>query len=403
MLSRGQIENEINDLLIKYKQSIKNCLTDFNFEEMTLSNGIPGLLLLLNEFNITYQTQQYQKDIRLLIKYLFQKLSKYGLITQSLYSGAVGIAVALSEISQQTDEYKNLLNSLDEYITYCTNEMIDNFDWETVTPPNYDVIEGLSGVLIYFITFKSEGNKVLINRIINFLTELISNDNNGIIKMYISVGHQMSEPEEHIYPDGCLNLGLAHGLAGIISVLTYANSKGYDFARLDKIEDAIEIYEKFQLNDSLVWKDGLTKDEYLSGHIKVKSNFIRDAWCYGRPGIALAYLYYGIVSKKQYFIEKSENILINSLDCLLCVDSTMICHGISGILLTAMHFKRVLSTNKLNSYIDDLKLRLSTNPKNNIMNDGFLEGTIGVILTLMKTNRRSSTRWEAVLLLFNDI
>ncbi|CUW08450.1 lanthionine synthetase C family protein [Leuconostoc gasicomitatum] len=403
MLSRSQIESEINALLIKFKRSVKNCLNDFNFEEMTLSNGIPGLLLLLNEFNVTYQTKQYQNDIRFLIEYLFQKLSKYGLITQSLYSGAAGIAVALSEISQQTDEYNNLLNSLDEYIVYCTNERIDNFDWKTVTPPNYDIIEGLSGILVYLITFKSEGNKVLINRIINFLTELISNDNNGIIKMYISIGNQMSEPEEHIYPDGCLNLGLAHGLAGIISVLAYANRKGYDFARLDKIGDALEIYEQFQLNDSLVWKDGLTKDEYLSGHIKVKPNFIRDAWCYGRPGIALTYLYYGMASKKQYFIEKSENILINSLDCLLCVDSTMICHGISGILATAIHFKRLLSTNQLDSYIDDLILRLSINPQNNIMNDGFLEGKIGVILTLMKINRRSSTRWESVLLLFNDI
>ncbi len=37
----------------------------------------------------------------------------------------------------------------------------------------------------------------------------------------------MSQSESEMYPLGCLNMGLAHGLAGVGCILAYAHIKGY--------------------------------------------------------------------------------------------------------------------------------------------------------------------------------
>ncbi len=39
--------------------------------------------------------------------------------------------------------------------------------------------------------------------------------------------NQMSKTESKLYPLGCLNFGLAHGLAGVGAMLSYSKLKGY--------------------------------------------------------------------------------------------------------------------------------------------------------------------------------
>ena len=73
--------------------------------------------------------------------------------------------------------------------------------------------------------------------------------------------------------------------------------------------------------------------------------YFRDAWCYGSPGISLLYLYVGIFLKDQKLVEKSKNILIASLECPVGVQSSILCHGYSGLYEIGFYTNKFLKKN----------------------------------------------------------
>ncbi|WP_392370070.1 lanthionine synthetase LanC family protein, partial [Streptococcus suis] len=123
-------------------------------------------------------------------------------------------------------EYHNLLISFNEYIKYYTLSKIENIDIKKISPTDYDIIEGVSGVLVYLLSQEQDENDYIINRIINFLSEF-SLKNSTLTGFYVESKNQMSKTESKLYPLGCLNFGLAHGLAGVGAMLSYSKLKGY--------------------------------------------------------------------------------------------------------------------------------------------------------------------------------
>ena len=85
----------------------------------------------------------------------------------------------------------------------------------------------------------------------------------------------MSEAENEIYPNGCLNTGTSHGIAGVGSVLAYAYKKGFMKKEiLHGLERIIQIYEKFELVDKnkFHWKDGIDYNELVNNRTILKDN-----------------------------------------------------------------------------------------------------------------------------------
>lgn len=55
----------------------------------------------------------------------------------------------------------------------------------------------------------------------------------------------MSQSESEMYPLGCLNMGLAHGLAGVGCILAYAHIKGYsNEASLSALQKKLFLFMK---------------------------------------------------------------------------------------------------------------------------------------------------------------
>lgn len=63
--------------------------------------------------------------------------------------------------------FQNLIASLNDYISYYVDKEIGEFNIGNVTPPNYDVIEGLSGILMYLLLIDNIDIK-LVTKIIIF-------------------------------------------------------------------------------------------------------------------------------------------------------------------------------------------------------------------------------------------
>lgn len=211
--------------------------------------------------------------------------------------------------------------------------------------------------------------------IVDFLSNLITKDE-MLSSFYIKPENLMSEPERKMYPSVCLNMGLAHGLAGVGSVLAYAYSK-----------------------------DGIIIDELRDKKILYEPNFIRDAWCYGSPGISLLYLYTGLALNDEYLILKSKNILEKSVKRKLGLDSYMLCHGYSGIIEICLLFKRLLGTKIFDFYIKEFQNNAKTilEQYDDRYGSGFLEGISGCLMTLLDSEcSKNSTYWRYSLFLFDD-
>ncbi|KAF0952080.1 Nisin biosynthesis protein NisC [Lactococcus lactis subsp. lactis] len=406
-MNKKNIKRNVEKIIAQWDERTRKNKENFDFGELTLSTGLPGIILMLAELKNKDNSKIYQKKIDNYIEYIVSKLSTYGLLTGSLYSGAAGIALSILHLREDDEKYKNLLDSLNRYIEYFVREKIEGFNLENITPPDYDVIEGLSGILSYLLLINDEQYDDLKILIINFLSNL-TKENNGLISLYIKSENQMSQSESEMYPLGCLNMGLAHGLAGVGCILAYAHIKGYsNEASLSALQKIIFIYEKFELErkKQFLWKDGLVADELKKEKVIREASFIRDAWCYGGPGISLLYLYGGLALDNDYFVDKAEKILESAMQRKLGIDSYMICHGYSGLIEICSLFKRLLNTKKFDSYMEEFNVNSEQilEEYGDESGTGFLEGISGCILVLSKFEYSINfTYWRQALLLFDD-
>lgn len=406
-MNKKNIKRNVEKIIAQWDERTRKNKENFDFGELTLSTGLPGIILMLAELKNKDNSKIYQKKIDNYIEYIVSKLSTYGLLTGSLYSGAAGIALSILHLREDDEKYKNLLDSLNRYIEYFVIEKIEVFNLENITPPDYDVIEGLSGILSYLLLINDEQYDDLKILIINFLSNL-TKENKGLISLYIKSENQMSQSESEMYPLGCLNMGLAHGLAGAGCILAYAHIKGYsNEASLSALQKIIFIYEKFELErkNQFLWKDGLVADELKKEKVIREASFIRDAWCYGGPGISLLYLYGGLALDNDYFVDKAEKILESAMQRKLGIDSYMICHGYSGLIEICSLFKRLLNTKKFDSYIEEFNVNSEQilEEYGDESGTGFLEGISGCILVLSKFEYSINfTYWRQALLLFDD-
>lgn len=406
-MNKKNIKRNVEKIIAQWDERTRKNKENFDFGELTLSTGLPGIILMLAELKNKDNSKIYQKKIDNYIEYIVSKLSTYGLLTGSLYSGAAGIALSILHLREDDEKYKNLLDSLNRYIEYFVIEKIEGFNLENITPPDYDVIEGLSGILSYLLLINDEQYDDLKILIINFLSNL-TKENKGLISLYIKSENQMSQSESEMYPLGCLNMGLAHGLAGAGCILAYAHIKGYsNEASLSALQKIIFIYEKFELErkNQFLWKDGLVADELKKEKVIREASFIRDAWCYGGPGISLLYLYGGLALDNDYLVDKAEKILESAMQRKLGIDSYMICHGYSGLIEICSLFKRLLNTKKFDSYIEEFNVNSEQilEEYGDESGTGFLEGISGCILVLSKFEYSINfTYWRQALLLFDD-
>lgn len=406
-MNKKNIKRNVEKIIAQWDERTRKNKENFDFGELTLSTGLPGIILMLAELKNKDNSKIYQKKIDNYIEYIVSKLSTYGLLTGSLYSGAAGIALSILHLREDDEKYKNLLDSLNRYVEYFVIEKIEGFNLENITPPDYDVIEGLSGILSYLLLINDEQYDDLKILIINFLSNL-TKENKGLISLYIKSENQMSQSESEMYPLGCLNMGLAHGLAGAGCILAYAHIKGYsNEASLSALQKIIFIYEKFELErkNQFLWKDGLVADELKKEKVIREASFIRDAWCYGGPGISLLYLYGGLALDNDYFVDKAEKILESAMQRKLGIDSYMICHGYSGLIEICSLFKRLLNTKKFDSYIEEFNVNSEQilEEYGDGSGTGFLEGISGCILVLSKFEYSINfTYWRQALLLFDD-
>ncbi|HFR3430943.1 TPA: lanthionine synthetase LanC family protein, partial [Streptococcus suis] len=137
-----------------------------NYDLLTLSSGLPGLILLSSELTSLTSERKYSARTGKYVNFMVKQMRNYGVLSDSLFSGVSGIGISILHLVEEHPEYHNLLISFNEYIKYYTLSKIENIDIKKISPTDYDIIEGVSGVLVYLLSQEQDENDYIINRII---------------------------------------------------------------------------------------------------------------------------------------------------------------------------------------------------------------------------------------------
>lgn len=205
-------------------------------------------------------------------------------------------------------------------------------------------------------------------------------------------------------PDGHANLGMAHGAAGLLALLSLAARHGH---RVDGHLDAITylcawLYHRRQDSPyGLWWPQWITRDQLRTGH-PAHGHPGRPSWCYGTPGIARAIQLGAIATNQPILQATAETALAACLNGpqLERLTDTGICHGLAGLYQTAYRAAADARTPDIANTLPQLAALLNNN-RPDTDDHGFLTGSAGHALAAETAAAITppKTRWDTCLLI----
>jgi lantibiotic modifying enzyme len=197
-------------------------------------------------------------------------------MSPSLYSGFTGVAWAVEHLSAQ------LLDTGDDDPNEAVDALIVEYLKRTPWRGDYDLIIGLAGLGVYALERLPHATAVeCLELVIDRLAETAERTARGVA--WYTRPELLSERERELCPQGYYNLGLAHGVPGVIALLGQACAAGVARAKAEPLlEGAVAWLLAQRLPHTALSRfAGL-----MAPGVDAKAS--RLAWCYGDPGVAAA-------------------------------------------------------------------------------------------------------------------
>jgi hypothetical protein len=205
-------------------------------------------------------------------------------------------------------------------------------------------------------------------------------------------------------PGGHANLGMAHGLAGVLALLSLAASGGYSVeGQAEAIAFAADWFERWRQHGpgGPWWPEWLTLGDLRSGR-PGQPGPGRPSWCYGTPGIARALQLAAIAAGDQRRQAAAEHALASSLSALRLSGLTGpgLCHGLAGTYMTALRAAQDAVTPAIGRVLPGVAGRLAAGPPLTGA-PGIFTGDAGTLLALEAVRRAGPplSGWDACLLI----
>jgi lantibiotic biosynthesis protein len=234
--------------------------------------GAGGTAVFFTYLDSAFPGRGFDAPIDGLLETATREVSR-GNLTQGLYAGFSGLAWSIEHICPTEDEADVDPNAgIDEALALLLRQS----PW----PGHFDLIEGLVGVGVYALERTPRPTSMAcLRQILDRLAETATERGDGIT--WWTNPHFLG-PDMERYPDGYHNLGVAHGIAGVIAFLARACA----FAELEPaarplLERAVAYLLGFRLPPGSGGNFSAFEEERFPA---------RAAWCYGDPGIATALL-----------------------------------------------------------------------------------------------------------------
>ncbi|MEV4365955.1 lanthionine synthetase C family protein [Nonomuraea sp. NPDC049637] len=376
----------------------------------SLSSGHSGLALLYAELSQKEKALAHLRSAAASV----QSLQGYG-----LHHGAAGLAYALHACADGGEAFSRAKSRLNGAIQDAVLELVERIlvgQIKLAGMQSYDIYDPLSGItgVGQYLLACGESDSLVLARIMESLVVLgqpVERDGVRVPGWWIP-----ASPRSPIgpYRNGHLNFGLAHGMAGPLSLFALSRQRGVLVPKHE--EGAVAIGEAFVRH---VQEDeaGPYWPRYLERDMLLARNGPRSAptWCYGSVGIARALQMAGIAFARDSWKSLADDVMhaeIRRLPEGAYLSNSFICHGLAGLLLILSKYRNdspgVVQQASLDAIVDQILERYQEDvpfgfrvPRmgytRKVDIPGLLEGSAGIALALkVYLDGDATTNWTAV-------
>lgn len=282
---------------------------------------------------------------------------------------------------------------------------------DDASPPRYELITGLVGLGVYALE-RGEAGRPLAVRVLDVLERRARPCGGGIA--WFTPPEQLVEWQREDAPHGYWNLGVAHGVPGVIALLARYVNTSVEPERSARLLDGAVAY--------LLGAEPASSPRYPAWHAEGSTSAppkARLAWCYGDLGIALAL--HAAASARERADWSAEALALarnHARDSLAdsLVRDAGICHGAAGVTHLFHRLHRATGDAELRTvaqrWLDHTLTMRSAEPfagfpasrssadgeRAWVADASLLTGAIGVGLVLAAAISDLEPRWDRLLL-----
>lgn len=371
----------------------------------TLGDGHPGIALLFAE--LAADDPAYRLAAH---RHLSAATAALRGGRPRLFEGAASVAFAGHAAATSYGGYAAMLEGLDRHIV---TQVVQRAREDAATvragrpigvDERYDVVSGTAGLGRYLLARDHAA------ALAEVLESLVA------IALAPAVRVDGAPVSAWLSGDGdraCVNLGLAHGVAGPLALLAISWLAGHRVAGQDEaIAAIVDLLRRWQTTDGAgpYWPLWASRDDGLGERP-------RDGWCYGGAGIGRALQLAGAALGRADWRAEGGTAMLAAVSAALSDDVVRdpgLCHGWSGLLQLVVRSARdderfaaaadALAGRVLDAYDPDtpfgFRYRQVFAPRP-ADRPGFLDGAAGAALALhtYATGTPPRTSWDAALLL----
>jgi class I lanthipeptide synthase len=240
----------------------------------------------------------------------------------SLYAGFTGVAWAVDVVGRLLDEDAEDRN---EAIDDALLAVLGKRDWESAP---YDLIHGLTGLGVYALDRWPRATAVeSVTRVVTHLAKRARHDEVGT---YWWTGPSLLvAPRRQEHPRGGVDLGVAHGIAGVIPFLAQACSLGAADASVEMLLDETV---RWLFAQAVEGDSGPTIPSFVADGVAPQPT--RSAWCYGDPGVAAALLIAARAVGEWSWFDRATDLAVHAAErppSRSGVADAGFCHGSAGL------------------------------------------------------------------------
>ncbi|MGV9888686.1 lanthionine synthetase C family protein [Streptomyces sp. NPDC003395] len=319
---------------------------------LTLANGLPGTALLHGE--LAREDPSWRTVAHRHLAAAGRALPTAP--SRGLFSGPAALLAAAQTCAGPQGHYASLRRRLADWVATDQSERLAVFaaraedggqgvDWAA-----YDLVNGLSGttrLLLDAVDDPAERSPAAARALRDSLRHLVAltepvtvagpDGPRTVPGWWVPAALQVSERDRAAYPHGDFNLGMAHGIAGPLTVLATAAERGHRETGLPEAAHRVaEWLLGWTLHDEAgpYWPARAGWADETAGD-RPRALFTRTAWCYGTPGVAAALHRAGDVFGQPRWRTAAVEGLRAALrrdERRWAIEGPTVCHGYAGLL-----------------------------------------------------------------------
>lgn len=378
------------------------------FYAFLVSSGRPGVAVAFSYLGRRSGRSSLYAVAEQLLDATLEELSSTE-VQPSLYSGAGGTAWTLAHL-----ERIGIIEAFDaDWSDALTDfdELLVTYAGSTTWQSQYDLINGLVGLGVYALERWPRATAVdCLQSIIEHLAELAEVSDEGAA-WFTPPELMLDQHSRDRFPRGCYELGVAHGVAGVVAFLATVHHTGLVTRQVEELLQRATAWLLRQRKDRpFPYPREIGRDGTLE--------FSRASWCNGSIGIAVALLKAAETLNDSQLRRAAIDLALStsrySPETTRVVDACL-CHGSAGL---AHMLNRMYQTTReeplreaaLRWYDTTLRFRragagiggyLFGNSRGGtgVADPGFLMGAAGVTLALVAAVDAQEPEWDRLMLL----